>query len=201
MALPATDNFTAADGTDLAAYSANWTEVYGAFVINSNAVSPNNAGDTCMAIWNADTFSNDQYSQIVIAGTTSVYPIGTCVRGSLANFSCYTLWLTDTQRQVRRFDNHVDTVISQDSVAPVIGETYRISILGSSITVSVNGVLIPALSATDTTYTSGRPGLVSYSNQTGYRMDTWQAGNVGSPIDFGRISVMPGRTADTYLFN
>ncbi len=63
-ALPATDAFTAADGTSLTTYSANWTHNAGSgFAIWSNAVYCTNGGDG-LAHWNADAFNNNQYGQV-----------------------------------------------------------------------------------------------------------------------------------------
>ena len=67
MTLPASDAFTASNGTALQTYSVNWTIQNGGFTINSNQVGPAQSGAECGAFWNADSFDNDQYSQATLA--------------------------------------------------------------------------------------------------------------------------------------
>ena len=65
-ALPVSDGFTAADGTNFASYSANWTVVAEAGVIWGNAVGANSGNPTFMAKDNSNTYTGNQIATGII---------------------------------------------------------------------------------------------------------------------------------------
>lgn len=78
-ALPFTDNFTAADGTALATYNANWTVLTGAASVFSNAAGTNHAGTVTLAKDNSNTYSGDQIATGIIKTPTDGVYSGTAL--------------------------------------------------------------------------------------------------------------------------
>jgi len=183
MALPATDTFTAADGTALQTYNASWSINCGAFAINTNAVYPNSVGAECGAGWNADTFDNAQYAQGVLAAEVSVC-IGPAVRvASDGTSDTYYGYYNGTYlfKQVTGSWAQLGSNGSNWSV----GDVIRLEADGTTITPKINGVTDSAIGArTDTAIASGRAGICGWSVNTGDRLDTWEGGNLSAAVAF-----------------
>ena len=66
--------------------------------------------------------------------------------------------------------------VALDTVSESVttGDVLYAQTVAGTITAKKNGVTIVGLTATDTTYTSGRPGMFSYTeNANGVTMDDW----------------------------
>lgn len=85
-ALPATDNFNRTDENPIAG---NWTNRHNSIQIATNVVGGVTAAAWNTAYWNADTFSTEQYSQVVLSTFTDY--IGASVRvqsGDATYYAC-----------------------------------------------------------------------------------------------------------------
>ncbi len=178
MTLPATDNFTAADGTVLTTYSANWTADRNNFVVNTNALAPNSSFAQCCAKWNADAFNNDQYAKATVAGMdlTSTIRMGVCVREASGNFYGFTV--TTGSRKLYVLNAGAETVLGSDTVSCAVNDVLRLVAAGTTITAYVNDVSI--FSVTDAALGSGSAGVAGEGHFTGLttqRIDNWEGGN------------------------
>lgn len=171
-----TDNFNRADG----ALGANWTDTTtGSFLIASNAVKANATPTTySLSYWNANTVVANQYSQVdLVTNTVSQY-VGVGVRLQTGAPSGYFLQLGDTDTcYVQRIDNGTPVALAQTSGCTT-GHTYRLTALGSQLTVTKDGTTILG-PVVDTTYATGRVGLMGFGDSASATIDNWQGGSAG----------------------
>ena len=202
-ALPATDAFTAANGTDLTTYSANWTYNTGAMQINTNAVAPNTGGNQSMAHWNADAFADDQYSELTVAAITSAVYIGPAVRCSVALIVGYYIEV-DSADGMYLFKQiaAVETQLGSKTAVVVANDVLRLTATGTTISPKKNGASTGTPGdQTDASIASGSAGINGYDAGTGSRMDTWTGNNVSAagavgPLLRGRLvkhGILQGR--------
>jgi len=178
MALPATDAFTGVDGTELTAYSANWTQNdSAAFAINTNAIysTTNDHG----AHWNADAFDNDQYAQIKLVALAEFYYIGPAARCAASAITFYGIYSDLVSSYGFKFSGGVYTELFTDSGAsrPALNDTIRVEVSGTTINYKKNGVAYKG-PYTDETIVSGSAGIVGYGNSATTRGDNWEGGNL-----------------------
>lgn len=183
-ALPATDDLTRTAST----LGSNWTAASGDItdwlLFDGNGEDPGatadfSGADFALAYWNADAFNDDQYSQAVVTVGTNGY-IGVAVRlsGTTGSQNGYgvSLEVAAGGCDIYKWVSGTRSTIGSCSVTWTNGHTLRISVTGSSITVTDNGSTIGT--ATDSAVTTGDPGLLGYSD-TGSLMTNWQGDNVG----------------------
>ena len=184
-ALPATDVFTAADGTALTTYSANWTLNNGNFAIYSNSVGANLNNAFPLAHWNADVFANNQYSK----GTRTKNPYstyqscGVSVRCAATGNTGYGFNGYDTSSELYKVVSGTRTQLgSNGSAGAEIGDEIYIEANGTSITPKLNGSTTGTPGTqTDSAIASGYAGLAGYGNHPDYGwLDTWEGGNLGA---------------------
>jgi hypothetical protein len=171
MSLPATDNFNRAD--DPASLGANWTVQVGTVAIVSNQASLQVANTE--AFWNADVFANDHYSQVVDAFATG--DDGCMVRAS-GTGGGRNGYLSYASSNIYKDVNGSYTLLGSGSGGPSSGDTIKMTAVGTTIAVLVNGVQKNSL--TDSTHTSGSAGLFGDNANSLY--DNWEGGNVGAAV-------------------
>lgn len=179
MALPATDAFTAADGTSLPTYSANWSVNAGSFAINTNAVYSTTANE-CGAGWNADTFDANQYAQGVITARAAPL-IGVAVRvhtdGTTDTY--YGYYGSNGTSQLFKQVAATWTQLGSSSTAFAVNDIVKLTANGTTLTPTRNGSTTGTPGAqTDTSIASGRAGLSAYDAGSGSRLDSWEGGNL-----------------------
>ena len=186
-ALPATDAFTAGDGTALTTYSASWSYNNGVFAINTNSVYSNTAGGDPVANWNADAFENNQYAQGTLVALTGTGQIGVAVRLSTSEAHTGYFYYSSSLSAGRQFYKVVTgsyTQLGNDStVASSVNDALRFEANGTTITPKKNGSVDSNVggSVTDTAITSGSAGISGSNNQSGSRLDSWEGGNIVLP--------------------
>jgi hypothetical protein len=182
MSLPATDNFVGTNGDPL---SANWTIVQGIWQIFNNSANENAVAFPNLAIWDADVFPNDQYSQAVI-NSSGNNGGGLAVRFSLVAVTGYSFRMTPGVAEItieRNDGAGINSDICQfTGVTIADGDVWRFSIIGSTLSLKQNGVaLVPnSGSLVDATYSSGSAGMSSRGN-SGILFDTWEGGSLETP--------------------
>src|SRR5688572_23009374 len=152
----ATDSFTGSNNDPL---SANWTAADGSLLISDANNVKLNAAQGNSAYWDADTFADDQYSQVVIA-TVSGDAVGPMVRASGLTGYIALVGNSGTEITIQRVDGDENaTVLGATFTGLTIGngDTIRLEASGTSLTVKQNGATIG--SRTDSTYTSGAAGI------------------------------------------
>lgn len=199
MALPASDNFNRANENPLAG---NWTTQTGANAMqlsDSTRVRGTVTGYNA-AYWNADAFGGDHYSQIVatiVASGNSAFP---CVRMQSGAASAYYVRGNGAGTVgVYKIVNGTITQLGSNYALTVAnGDTLKISITGSVITISHNGVP-HATTQTDSALTGGSAGVGS--GNTARYADDWTGGDVaasGKPATFGGSLQYRGGSAPAF---
>jgi len=175
MSLPATDDFNRGDANPI---GGNWTTVTGQgdVAIVSNQAVGGNGGGGAVARWNADTFSDDQYCQAKIQ---TIDGASLLTRVPSSAFDGYLLYMAGSG-DVRIYRMDAGSAIgplSTPNFAYVVGDTVKLTSVGSTHTAYKNGVA-QANPATDATHTSGSPGI-NFNNSSS-ALDDWEGGNVSS---------------------
>lgn len=177
MALPATDDFNRADG----GLGSNWTVLAG---LNPLAVVSNTATGSIALnsrageYWSADGFSNDQYSEVVISTMpVSNAGIGPAVRMSTSGANTYywaMVW-SDGRCYLYRYLTGASLFITQSAAVFVAGDTVRLDVTGTTLTVTRNGVSV--ISTTNGDIASGAAGIISRIDASGTlgRVDSFAA--------------------------
>lgn len=191
MALPATEDFAGAAG----ALAGSWTQQrddIGAILNRdgSGKAIPAIAGADCYVFWNADVFDADHYSQVIIAWASAVvdnYAQVTCRAKDTTNalFDNYTL-LTNGgsgagNSEIHKRVNGVETTLASVPAAFAGGDTVKIVVLGTGITVYQNGVSVG--STTDAAIATGSAGCGCYCGTSAVALiDNWEGGNGDGPV-------------------
>lgn len=170
MALPATDNFNRGDG----GLGANWTTVTGqnAPVISSNEVTTS-SGDSA-AYWNADSFNDDQYSQLEISAISVA--CGPIVRAASGAHSFYVFmhYFTSEFRIYKAVSGSYTQLGASYAIGASANDILKLTVSGTTLTPSINGA--DQATRSDSDLSSGSAGL-RVSN-TSDKVDDWEGGNV-----------------------
>jgi hypothetical protein len=176
-AVLATDNFNRANG----AIGANWTQ---AFMSNmnviANAAGPANIAFNAAWFYSATTFPNDHYAQakMFVTGGTGAQGVGLLVRASVDN-AYYLLLTHEASNNVWLYKRvaGVTTNLTFRTQAWTEGDTARLEVQGTAITIKINGVAVGA-AVTDTALTTGSPGLMYIGGAvTAASMDDFEGGD------------------------
>lgn len=179
MALPASDNFDR--GTGL---GANWTTIPNAtgMTIASNQLSC--TGNYCGIWWNADTWPDDQYSQI---GNITTNDGGCCVRvqSGAANINLYWLKNDGGVGKIMKVVNAAETQLGSDYSGTIAnGSTSRLTIVGSVLTYAYNGV-DKSPTQTDGAFTVGKAGVFQWGGSAPTLSDNWAGDAIVSTTPYG----------------
>ncbi len=162
------DNFQRANG----ALGANWTNwswsgAVGPQISSNTATGGGGGGTTSGAFWSANTFANNQFSQVTFGAVPAGSDwAGVTVRQAGNGGSGYLgLWFANNGSSLFMLfaENGTSSPPSLSSVSGSMsaGDTLAISANGTTINLYHNGLLV--LSATDSTYSSGKPGVAFYA--------------------------------------
>jgi len=169
------DDFNRADGS----LGANWTNSPSltGLQISGNQVVSSPSGNFKAAYYNAAPFTNDQHAQADVIGAGG-NGAGVVVRHQAATSSFYAYLLNlGGDGFYIRYDNGTINVLTTDSAAGgghASPTQVALRVVGSTLIASVGGLDRPPV--TDTTYISGRPGVLCYNNA----VDNFSAGPVVS---------------------
>jgi len=147
MALPATDTFTAADGTALTTYSASWTNNVGAWAINTNAAYSNTLNLETGVHWNADVFDNGQYAQAVAVAVAASNWRGPAVRCHASDATYYGYYGDTTTKFMFKSVAGTWTQIGSTGGATSVNDVLRLEVSGTTLTPKINGALDSAVGA------------------------------------------------------
>ncbi len=197
--LPASDAFTDSNGTALTAHSAGgitWVNNNGVFQINTNAAVSNSINADTMVHDATNTYNADHWSSVVLAGTISADNHGPTVRVATSAHTGYVYYAWTGRRDLYQIIAGSFTLLDSDTTSPVMGQTFRIEIVGTSITCKVDGST--TVTKTDTGITTGSAGIAGYNNATGFRLDDFAADNIGGapPPSRRRVLIM---SAEAFL--
>lgn len=188
MALPATDNFTRADASTL---GANWTEDLNILRIVSNVCAGASGGSNeGYAYWNADSFTNDQYSQCTATLSGGTYGYGPMVRLTIVAGVRLCYWaFIDSASTVTIYRMSGFSAVGAQFTGLTVsnGDLWRLSIVGTTLTLSQNGVSLGT--RTDVIITAGSPGVGIYAERG--TLGSWQGDNAGAGATRG-LFMSPG---------
>jgi hypothetical protein len=169
-------SFTGSNGDPL---GSNWTIATGmtAPVIQDNAARAGTAGANNGAYWNANSFDSDQYAQVRILIAADRYQ-GVILRHG-TNY--YTAYVRDASRvRIARYDGGAGTVLTTISTPVANGDTFKAQIIGTNISLYINGAYVGSYNDAGSSITSGFPGITMYGiDATTAVLDDFEAGNAG----------------------
>lgn len=175
------DNFDRANNADL---GSNWDVMTGESgweILSNTANCPVLVSDSTES-WNADTLSADQFSQVTLilfAGGSLGQGTGAAVRCSAAARTYYRFVTNDTagvNAEIAKFVATTNTQLATEAVVTAVNDVLRVEAEGSTLRFKLNGVT--RFQATDTSITSGRPGISYSSVATSSRVDDWSSGDI-----------------------
>lgn len=175
MALPATDDFNRADG----GLGSNWTVTSGAFEIVSNQVKADDGANECFAVWNADEFPDDHYSEITIVSRGDDDYIGLGVRMSLVAETAAVVGFTGSSRHFHVWVNGSRVVNSIPNANPGAGDRLRLEAEGTTVRVLVNGDVTDTFNNPTGLQSSGGAGIRGFRTGGNSVGDDWEGGAIG----------------------
>lgn len=176
------DNFNRANGS----LGSNWSNVSdGALSISNNAVLGASAGTTSGDIRTAESYPGDQYDQIDVGTVSGGDWVGPTVRSTTDGQNLY-LGLYDYNNgnpyiQIfRRQAGSWGAITGTYSCGTLTPGTHlKLEAVGNALALLINGS--EKLSATDTTFTTGAPGVMAFGVPTA---DNFQAGSQGFEVHY-----------------
>lgn len=195
----ASDDFTRADG----GLGANWTALTSTFTIASNKCEPSNSFEDAMAMWGADSFSDDQFAEATVAGldgTGAGTGIGLLLRADISNtfYRIFTNAGSTDNVTIDWFDNgSFGSVLATRSSQFTDGDVLRAEAEGTTLRVYKNGVQLGADITDSSITTNGGVGL-SYSSalQPGATLDGWSGGDLSAGTDATVTATQATATAE-----
>jgi hypothetical protein len=196
----ALDNFSRADETPL---QPPWITPVGGVGLNLSsdlAVGTNASGDSA-DYYSTLSLPDDQWAEVVIgnAPAQTTY-IGPAVRIQTDVDSYYGLFVQPNQNGVSifRWDAGVGTDLIDFAFSGSFGNRFRLVVIGSTLFAYANGALLGSID--DSTYVSGRAGIVGFN--AGAAASEWTSGNLNHTISgnvgLARASVaLSGDESDT----
>ncbi len=170
------DNFNRADENPLSG-GGNWASPANAAPcqIVSNQLKSTSATKDGIALWAADSPSNDQWSeiQIVSGPTLTNNDTGPCVRMQSGAAEQYYQLDIYSDHWFFMKDGQTNLGVSQPH-ALAANDTFRLTVIGNVLHCSINGV-DTGYTVTDNTYASGSIGIYIWGLST--IIDNWQGGN------------------------
>ncbi len=167
------DNATRANG----AIGSNWTVSQSGLNIASNQIQGTSTGYNS-AFWAANAFSTSQFAQATITalnGTTDFPAVSVLASGTGSNSTYYACLENSTNIYIQRVVNAVSGNLTSTASTGAVGDLLRLEVApGGVLTCYKNGAV--ALTFTDTTITSGSPGLVISGNVA--TLKNWSGGNL-----------------------
>ncbi|MGA9673323.1 MAG: hypothetical protein WBQ94_29295, partial [Terracidiphilus sp.] len=190
FAVSATDNFNRASGP----LGSNWTDISdGGLAISSGVVVGTNAAGVSGDIRTAESYSSNHYSLVQVTSTqlTSGQWIGPAVRlqnGGQGGYLGIYYWnygnpqLMIFKRSGENSWTQLGNAYSCGALAA--GTQLELAAMGSTISFLENGVA--RITATDTSFTGGAPGIISYGTGA---VGNWTGGDIGSggPYSIGGV--------------
>jgi subtilisin family serine protease len=170
-----TDTFDRADGP----IGANWLALPNQFgvasghaIVGQRARAVGGPGGFAFSAWNGGTIGADHFSEIRFT-TTAAY-IGSIVRGSAAGAYFWVNFGNDLR--IYRLAGGAFTELRNGIPVPALNALVRLTIQGSTLTLSVNGAAVASVQ--DSVLITGGPGILAYSDGSpnAATLDDWSGG-------------------------
>ena len=168
------DNATRGNG----AIGGSWTVTNGGINIAGNNFQGTAGNNDNTAFWSASPFSPVQFSQATITalnGGSDFAGVAVLVSGSGGSSHSYQCLESTTNIFLQRAAGTTNTTLSSAATTGAIGDLLRLEVdAAGNLTCFKNGV--STLTANDTSYTSGSPGLFLFGNVATAK--NWSGGNL-----------------------
>lgn len=179
----ATDSFTNTNGTVLSTHDANWANVTGQAIIQSNAMTGNTNAASSMYRWTGETWTDHQSSEgpcnIAAGGGT----VGVAVRVQSGSFSGYAAEVgvaASPTVYISRYDSGTYNNLQSNTETFVNGDNlYMEHDASDNITVKINTTTIYG-PTTDATYGSGDVGVSAYDDNQNTFLLSWIGTSLGA---------------------
>ena len=166
------DGFTDLD--DWTQYGVNNFSIYSGIRVNAAGCG----SDGCAMYYDSNMDTDDMYATVLYVSITSSYEEGLTVRYDVSGTDGYAGTYSDgTDRgYIYRIDNNVLTELANTSRNPSNGNTLKIDISGTTLTLYYSSTQDAQI--TDSTYSAGKSvGMIAFN---GGWMDNWTAIDTGS---------------------
>jgi hypothetical protein len=168
------DNATRANG----AIGANWTVTNNGINISSNNFVGTASATNDVAYWSASLFSPSQFSEVTLTAlnATSDFPgVAVLLSGSAGATQGYSCIEDTTNIFIQKISGTSNTTLTSAATTGAPGDVLRLEVApGGALTCYKNGA--STLTASDTSYTSGQPGLFLFG--TTATSKNWSGGNL-----------------------
>lgn len=162
--------------------------------ISSNSAQCNSAGaQPCVAVYAGQIFTKDQFSLAAVNAITANDIVDVNVRGTQGvrtyyRYACSTSGGLIAKRRISLYNANVETILAQTTANSgcAAGDTIELDVIGSNLfafytpAASSTKSQTPDLVATDTTLTSGYPGIEIFDNTVvgAASLVQWQGGSL-----------------------
>jgi hypothetical protein len=185
------DSFTRANTGVNGGLGSDWTSMHNYLEILSNKVTTSTTGTNCAYYVATATanFTDDQEAQIVVSGLSSSDRVSPMVRmDSGTGYSLFCDGQAGSNRRLTKITGSTSfTTIGTVDIVPVNGDTVKIKAVGTTISAYINGVLID--SVTDSSYTTGQPGIMYRRSGTGgSQIDDFNAADVATGLTITSVN-------------
>lgn len=159
-----TDNFNRSDG----GLGSNWTALTGSWTIVSNQIRCNTASaENFYRVSNGASYANDQDALLTraVVGQPAYQFQGVSIRCATSGHTCYFAYIDSFGGwYFGLFNGGSYTEIGSGSNAPSAGDIYMIDAVGTTIRFRRDrgGTITTLSSGTNSTLTSGYPGIAGY---------------------------------------
>jgi hypothetical protein len=137
--------------------------------------------------WTGDSFENDQYSSLKLVDISFGGALGVIVRGSAdtnanRDYYYFIFQYSGTSR-LGKCVNGTDTELHSAAVSWSVGDYIELECEGTEIRACKNGSpLGGSFTVTDTSLSSGAPGICGWQVANDPTGDDWEGGNLGGSI-------------------
>lgn len=172
------DAFTGANGTELHAYNASWTQQRSDVAeIQSNAAILRAGGSEGAYKWDGDTFTNpDGYVQAAMPNPTNYGGVTFRMTGtSNGTVNGYVVLYDGGSLDLQTVTNGTRANLQTGMGSIASGDTLKLEVVGSSLKVYVNGVQV-GTTVTNSAFSTGQPGM--YWIGSGLALDLWTADTI-----------------------
>jgi hypothetical protein len=190
----ASDDFNRANETPIAA---PWAAIVGGGAnLTSNALA-STAGTEKLSYYNSGTWGNNQEAEGVVGNLSESNNYAELLVRSGASGNGYSVYTDGVSgaghTEIARYDGGTPTVLQSIATTFANGDTLKIGVVGTTITMYKNGAA-QTPTATDATYASGNPGAGGFGAAT---IDNFSAtdgaggGSVRPPMYYPRKVFFP----------
>lgn len=183
MALPASDTFVGAAGTDLPVYSANWDQTMtgtNTLELNGSGACSASTANDCANGWVGDAFNADHWSEVIMDPVSATERAGTAARcGAASSRNLYGAYANQSSieifKQVGATWTQLGATITGLTWTSGSSHTLRLTVVGTLLTLDYD---LASTTRTDSAHSTGKAGVCAWRTQPDIL--SWSADNVAT---------------------